>query len=88
MVTGWAWSLAALIAIRFLFGIAEGPYPAAALKRMSETYEKSEKSQATTALISSNYAGAAVAPLIIVPIFASSVSRNDFVWLGVGGFII
>lgn len=54
MVTGWAWSLAALIAIRFHFGIAEGPYPCAALKRISENYDKSEKSQATSALISSN----------------------------------
>ena len=84
MVTGWAWALAALIAIRFLFGIAEGPYPAAALKRISENYDKSEKSQATSALISSNYAGAAVAPIIIVPIIASSGWRNAFVLLGVG----
>jgi MFS family permease len=88
MVTGWAWSLAALIVIRFLFGIAEGPYPSAALKRISENYDKSEKSQATSALISSNYAGAAVAPLIIVPIIASSGWRNAFVWLGIGGLVV
>lgn len=88
MVTGWAWSLFALIVIRFLFGIAEGPYPSAALKRISENYDKSEKSQATSALISSNYAGAAVAPLIIVPIIASSGWRNAFVWLGIGGLVV
>lgn len=88
MVTGWAWSLTALVVIRFLFGIAEGPYPSAALKRISENYDKREKSQATSALISSNYAGAAVAPLIIVPIIASSGWRNAFVWLGIGGLIV
>ena len=88
MVTGWAWSLAALVAIRFLFGIAEGPYPAAALKRISENYGKDEKSQATSALISSNYAGAAVAPLLIVPIIASAGWRNAFVWLGVIGLVV
>ena len=88
MVTGWAWSLVALIAIRFLFGVAEGPYPAAALKRISENYDKSEKSQATSALISSNYAGAAVAPLLIVPIIASAGWRNAFVWLGVIGLVV
>ena len=87
MVTGWAWSLVALIAIRFLFGVAEGPYPSAALKRISENYDKSEKSQATSALISSNYAGAAVAPLLIVPIIASAGWRNAFVWLGVIGLV-
>lgn len=88
MVTGWAWSLAALVAIRFLFGIVEGPYPAAALKRISENYGKDEKSQATSALISSNYAGAAVAPLLIVPIIASAGWRNAFVWLGIIGLVV
>ena len=88
MVTGLAWSLIALIIIRFLFGIAEGPYPSAALKRISENYSQQEKSQATSALISSNYAGAAVAPLIIVPIIASSNWRQAFVWLGIGGLVV
>lgn len=88
IVTGWAWSVAALIAIRFLFGIAEGPYPSAALKRISENYSPQEKSQATSALLSSNYAGAAVAPLIIVPIIASSGWRNAFLWLGLGGLVL
>lgn len=88
MVTGLAWSLASLIVIRFLFGIAEGPYPSAALKRISENYGKKVKSQATSALISSNYAGAAVAPLIIVPIIANSSWRQAFIWLGIGGIVI
>lgn len=88
IVTGWAWSVAALIAIRFLFGVAEGPYPSAALKRISENYSPQEKSQATSALLSSNYAGAAVAPLIIVPIIASSGWRNAFLWLGLGGLVL
>lgn len=88
IATGWAWSLIALIIIRLLFGIAEGPYPSAALKRISENYGKDEKAQATSALISSNYAGAAIAPIIIVPIIAHSGWRNAFVWLGLGGFII
>lgn len=88
MVTGLAWSLASLIVIRFLFGIAEGPYPSAALKRISENYGKKVKSQATSALISSNYAGAAIAPLIIVPIIANSSWRQAFIWLGIGGIVI
>ena len=85
IVTGIAWSLISLIVIRFLFGLAEGPYPSAALKQISEDYSEKEKSQATSALISSNYAGAAVAPLIIVPIIAASGWRSSFVWLGIGG---
>lgn len=85
IVTGFAWSLISLIVIRFLFGLAEGPYPSAALKQISEDYSEKEKSQATSALISSNYAGAAVAPLIIVPIIAASGWRSSFVWLGISG---
>lgn len=85
IVTGIAWSLISLIVIRFLFGLAEGPYPSDALKQISEDYSEKEKSQATSALISSNYAGAAVAPLIIVPIIAASGWRSSFVWLGIGG---
>lgn len=88
MVTGIAWSLISLIAIRFLFGLAEGPYPSAALKQISEDYDEKEKSQATSALISSNYAGAAVAPLIIVPIIATSGWRSSFIWLGIVGLIL
>ena len=80
-VTGIAWSLISLIVIRFLFGLAEGPYPSAALKQISEDYSEKEKSQATSALISSNYAGAAVAPLIILTIIAASGWRSSFVWL-------
>ena len=88
VVTGWAWSLISLIIIRFIFGIAEGPYPSAALKKISEDYGEKEKAQATSALISSNYLGAVVAPLIIVPIIAASSWRFSFVWLGVAGLII
>lgn len=88
MVTGLAWSLISLIAIRFLFGLAEGPYPSAALKEIAEDYDEKEKAQATSALISSNYAGAAVAPLIIVPLIAASGWRSSFIWLGVIGLVL
>lgn len=88
MVTGLAWSLVALIAIRFLFGLAEGPYPSAALKEIAEDYSEQEKAQATSALISSNYAGAAVAPLIIVPLIAAGGWRSSFIWLGVVGLVL
>ena len=86
--TGLAWSLLALIVIRFLFGIAEGPYPSAALKQIAEDYSEKEKAQATSAFISSNYAGAAIAPFIIVPIIAMSGWRSAFICLGIGGLVL
>lgn len=77
-----------LVVIRFLFGLAEGPYPSAALKQISEEYDKSDRSQATSVTISSNYAGAAIAPLIIVPIIASHGWRVSFYFLGILGLIL
>ena len=86
--TGLATSLMTLVVIRFLFGLAEGPYPSAALKQISEEYDKSDRSQATSVTISSNYAGAAIAPLIIVPIIASHGWRVSFYFLGILGLIL
>lgn len=80
--TGLAWSLAALLVIRFLFGIAEGPYPPAAMKQVAQDFPVNKRAQLTAALISSNYAGAALAPFIIVPIIAATGWRSAFFWLG------
>ena len=61
--TGLAWSFSALVIIRFLFGVAEGPYPAAALKQVAQkSAQEKKRAQLTALLMSSNYAGAAIAP--------------------------
>ena len=86
--TGLAWSLAALLVIRFLFGIAEGPYPPAAMKQVAQDFPVNKRAQLTAALISSNYAGAALAPFIIVPIIAATGWRSAFFWLGVFGLLL
>ena len=54
--TGLAWSFSALVIIRFLFGVAEGPYPAAALKQVAQNQPKKKRAQLTALLMSSNYA--------------------------------
>lgn len=59
ILTGFAWSLASLLVIRILFGIGEGAYPSASLKQISEEFSFKARSEATSAIISSNYAGAA-----------------------------
>src|SRR5438552_9913891 len=38
VTTSFAWSLLSLIAIRFAFGIAEGGFPPAAIKAVSESF--------------------------------------------------
>lgn len=86
--TGFAWSLAALLVIRFLFGVAEGPYPSAAMKQVAQDFPESKRPQLTAALISSNYAGATLAPVIIVPIIAATGWRSSFIWLGTFGIVL
>lgn len=88
VLTGAAWSLIVLLAIRFLFGLAEGPYPAAAMKQVATDAPKTQRAQLTAVLISSNYAGAAIAPFLIVPIIAATGWRSSFYWLGAAGIIL
>ena len=88
IATGLAWSLLSLLIIRFAFGLAEGPYPAAALKQISETYPKSKRSQATSITLSSNYAGATIAPFLITFAIGQWSWRGAFFALGLLGLLI
>lgn len=85
--TGFAWSLASLLVIRILFGIGEGSYPSASLKQISESVPYEKRSSSTSGIISSNYIGAALAPMIIAPIMANFGWRATFHVMGILGII-
>lgn len=87
IMTGFAWSLASLLVIRILFGIGEGAFPSASLKQIAEEFTYKSRSQATSAIVSSNYAGAAIAPVIIAPIIATFGWKNAFHLMGILGLI-
>lgn len=87
ILTGFAWSLVSLIVIRVLFGIGEGTYPSASLKQISEAMPYKKRASATSATISSNYVGAAVAPVIIAPIIATAGWRTAFHLMGLIGIV-
>ncbi|WP_412990461.1 MFS transporter [Pediococcus siamensis] len=87
VLTGFAWSLTALIVIRVLFGIGEGTYPSASLKQITEVFPYEKRSGATSAIISSNYVGAAVAPMLMAPIIATMGWRTSFHLMGIIGII-
>lgn len=90
ILTGFAWSLVSLIIIRILFGIGEGTYPSASLKQISEAVPYRKRASATSAIISSNYVGAAIAPILIAPVIAFASWRTAFHLMGLLGiaFII
>ncbi|WP_424320985.1 MFS transporter [Lacticaseibacillus chiayiensis] len=87
ILTGFAWSLVSLIVIRILFGIGEGTYPSASLKQISEAMPYKKRASATSATISSNYVGAAIAPVIIAPIIATAGWRTAFHLMGLIGVV-
>lgn len=83
--TSFAWSLGSLIAIRLVFGIAEGSFPPAAIKAVAEMFSKDNKPKMTAFLTSSNYAGSMIAPLVMAPLILGLGWRHAFEVIGFAG---
>ncbi|WP_432240947.1 MFS transporter [Herbaspirillum robiniae] len=86
-VTGMAWSITSLVVIRFIFGIGEGAFPAASVKGVAETFDKDERPKMSSLLMSSNYIGSMLAPLIIAPMILQFGWRNVFHYIGIAGLV-
>ncbi|WP_040813324.1 MFS transporter [Nocardia concava] len=63
-LTAIAWSFAVLLAIRFLFGLVQGVFPAAAIKALAERSRPEERTTAAGWTNSSNAAGLLLAAVI------------------------
>jgi sugar phosphate permease len=85
--TSLAWSLASLIAIRFIFGIAEGGFPPASIRAIAEVFKKDSRPKMSALLLSSNYAGSMAAPLIMAPLILWLGWRHAFNTIGVAGIV-
>lgn len=87
VLTGLAWSLSALLVIRFLFGLGEGGYPSSAMKGVAEIYPRAQRPKMAGLMISSNYTGSFVAPLIIAPLILWLGWRDVFLAIGLAGIV-
>lgn len=87
MFTGFSWSFTSLIIIRFMFGIGEGPYTAASLSETSEVFGYKNRSKATSSMLSSNYVGSAIAPVIVAPLIIAFGWRLTFHVIGILGIV-
>ncbi|MCY0386817.1 MFS transporter [Robbsia sp. Bb-Pol-6] len=87
ILTGFAWSLTSLLVIRFVFGFGEGGYPPATLKGIAEAYPRAERPKMTGFMMSSNYVGSFLAPLIIAPLIIYAGWRQAFFLMGVAGIL-
>jgi len=87
VMTSFAWSLLSLIAIRFIFGIAEGGFPPATVKAITELFDKQASPKMSAMLLSSNYAGSMIAPLVMAPLIIWLGWRHAFTAIGVAGIV-
>ena len=86
-VTGMAWSITSLVVIRFVFGMGEGAFPAASVKGVAEHFTREERPKMSSLLMSSNYVGSMLAPLLIAPLILHFGWRAVFHTIGIAGLV-
>ena len=87
-ITGAVTSFTQMIIARALFGLGEGPYPAASMKSIALLYEPRKRARTTSVILSSNSLGPAIAPLFAVAVMSVWGWRGAFFSLVIFGVII
>lgn len=77
-LTGFAWSFAVLLVLRFAFGAAEGIFPPASMKVLVERTTPEERMGANGLIMSSNALAAVLTPLAVAPLVAAFGWRSAF----------
>ncbi|MFD4374842.1 MFS transporter [Streptomyces sp. NPDC058486] len=77
-VTGLAWSFAALLVLRVLFGMAQGVFPSAAMKVLVERTDPQERMRANGLIFSSNALASVCIPLALAPLIAAFGWRSAY----------
>ena len=87
-LTGVVTSFYAMIAVRFMFGLGEGPYTPSAGKIISITYVPEERGKATSLMLSSQGVVAILAPILAAYMITAFGWRNLFIAIGCAGILI
>ena len=66
--TGHAQTLSGLLFLRFVFGLCEGPYAGSCFRAVAEYFPREVRAKYTGFVLSSNYIGSALAPVVVVPL--------------------
>lgn len=85
--TGHASTLAGLLFLRFIFGLCEGPYAGSCYRAIAEYFPRELRPAFSTGILSSNYIGSALAPVVIVPLILWFGWRGMFQILGIVGLV-
>ncbi|WP_240045045.1 MFS transporter [Streptomyces alboflavus] len=87
-LTGLAWSFAALLVMRVLFGLAQGVFPPAATKVLVERSRPQERMRANGLILSSNSLAAVFTPLAVAPLVAVFDWRSVYVSIAALGVFV
>jgi sugar phosphate permease len=87
-LTGAAGSLTMLLVIRVMFGLSEGPFPPTASKTIALWFPRREVGRANGVQLAAVNIGAAIAPLLVVPLLIAWGWRAVFYSLLVPGLVL
>lgn len=87
-LTGVAWSLVILIAIRFVFGMGEGGFIPASAKMIALSFPKKSRSQAMSVLLSAAALAGLVTPIIAASLIGTIGWRTMFIYIGISGVVM
>ncbi len=87
-LTGAAANYAMLLVVRFLFGAAEGMFPGASMKAISERTSGRNRMTANGIMLASNPLGAALAPLVAAPAIALVGWKHSFFYVAGLGIVM
>jgi Sugar phosphate permease len=87
-LTGMAWSLGSLIAVRFVFGLGEGSFFPSGSKAIASTFPRNQRSRAMSIMLASGAIMGVVTPLISGPALESIGWRNLFYIIGAIGVVV
>ncbi|THC51770.1 MFS transporter [Streptomyces sp. A1499] len=87
-LTGLAWSFAALLVLRVLFGLAQGVFPPAATKTLVERSRPQERMRANGLILSSNSLAAVFTPLAVAPLVAAFGWRSAYISVAALGVFV
>ena len=85
--TGLATTFGAMLAVRFLFGVGEGLFPAAVWKVIGQWFTKKNRATANSLVLSSIAIGPALTPLLLAPVLQAYGWRVAFYALGGVGLL-
>lgn len=87
-LTATAYSLAALLVVRFLFGISEGVFPPSAAKALSVWFPNHEVGRANGVVLAATQTGSFLAPLLVAAMVIHWGWRSVFVIMLLPGLLL